>query len=328
MNKHGLTKENLMEALPLALREDPSVVALAEALATVLADRPAEIDRLRIYPAIETLDEPLLDILAYDFKVDWWDPEYTLEEKRRTLKDSWRVHKLLGTKAAVVMAISAIYPRTQVLEWWEYGGEPFCFRLLINAAGVRTDAEKHSRVLERVNYYKSMRSHMDGFIWDFTDKPFIERTGHLFFHCFTMGWAFSNRRSFPPLRLDGSVPLDGSAMLDAVPRSMFAFPRFTVGGTMPGVRDEVERIGIRYGLAPFAEGGRVDMPEFRARLPTPGNRQGPAAFSALRVSGGLKKNRESVSRAALTVDTMYTLDGAVLLDGARKLNAEIRQEEL
>ena len=162
MNKHGITRENLVETLPPALRTDPSVVALAESLATVLVDRLPEIDRLLLYPAIDTLDEPLLDILAHDFKVDWWGPEYTLEEKRRTLKDSWRVHKLLGTKAAVVMAISAIYPHTQVLEWFEYGGEPYHFRLDINITNDSIDSAKQRRVLERVNFYKSLRSHNDG----------------------------------------------------------------------------------------------------------------------------------------------------------------------
>ncbi len=161
MNDHGLTKENLAGTLPPALRSDPSVVALSEALAELLAARPEEIDRLLIYPAIDQLEEAVLDILAHDFKVDWWDPEYSLEEKRRTLKDSWRVHRTLGTKAAVETAISAIYPETQVLEWFEYGGEPYHFKLLIDSAFESVDPEKHRRVLERVAYYKNLRSWLD-----------------------------------------------------------------------------------------------------------------------------------------------------------------------
>lgn len=175
MNKHGITKENLVETLPLALRNDPSVVALAEALADVLVARLPEIDRLLIYPAIDTLDEPLLDILAYDYKVDWWDPEYTLEEKRRTLKDSWRVHRLLGTRAAVETAISAIYPHTQVLEWFEYGGEPYHFRLDINITNDTIDSAKQRRVLERMNFYKSLRSHNDGVTYFVEAEPAIVR---------------------------------------------------------------------------------------------------------------------------------------------------------
>ena len=173
MNKHGLTKENLVVTLPSALRTDPSVVALAEALSELLAARPAEIERLRIYPAIDTLEEPLLDILARDFKVDWWDPEYSLEEKRRTLKDSWRVHRLLGTRAAVETAISAIYPHTQVLEWFEYGGEPYHFRLDINITNDSIDSEKQRRVLERMNFYKSLRSHNDGVTYFVEAEPAV-----------------------------------------------------------------------------------------------------------------------------------------------------------
>lgn len=161
MNKHGITKENLMETLPPALREDPSVVALANALATVLVDRLPEIDRLLLYPAINTLDEPLLDILAYDYKVDWWDPNYSLEEKRRTLKDSWRVHKLLGTKAAVEMAISDIYPNTKIEEWFEYGGNPYGFKINLDFTGEHWTEDRPRRILERVEFYKSLRSHID-----------------------------------------------------------------------------------------------------------------------------------------------------------------------
>ena len=121
---HGLTAENFLAAFPVALQGDQSSAALADVTARLLARRPGEVDRLRLYSAIDQMDEQLLDILAYDFKVDWWDADYSLEEKRRTLKDSWRVHKTLGTRAAVETAISAIYPETTVEEWFEYGGEP------------------------------------------------------------------------------------------------------------------------------------------------------------------------------------------------------------
>jgi len=101
MNNHGLTKQNLLASLPLVLQQDKSMMALADGIAELLSQRPDEIDHLRIYSAIDRLPEQILDILAYDFKVDWWDGNYSLEEKRRTLKGSWQVHKMLGTKAAV-----------------------------------------------------------------------------------------------------------------------------------------------------------------------------------------------------------------------------------
>ena len=127
---HALTAENLLRALPEVLRNDENMAALAASVAQVLAQRPEEIQRLSIYPRIDELPEDLLDILAYDFKVDWWDADYTLEDKRRTLKDSWRVHRMLGTKAAVELALSGTFGAGIVQEWYEYNGDPYHFRVV------------------------------------------------------------------------------------------------------------------------------------------------------------------------------------------------------
>ena len=158
---HGITGENLLRALPEVLKNDENMAALAASIAQVLAERPNEIRQLAIYPRIDELSEDLLDILAHDFKVDWWDADYTLEEKRQTLKDSWLVHRMLGTKAAVELAISAIFPEARVTEWFDYDGEPYHFRLTIDTTNEDTSSERYRRVLERVNYYKNLRSHLD-----------------------------------------------------------------------------------------------------------------------------------------------------------------------
>lgn len=160
-NAHGLTAENLFRTLPTVLQGDKSTVALASSIASVLAGRVEEIGSLLIYSRIDDLPEDLLDILAKDFKVDWWDGDYSLEEKRQILKDSWHVHRTLGTKDAVLRAISAIYPDTKILEWWEYEGQPYHFKLIIDSTYENVDPEKHQRVMERVDYYKPLRSVLD-----------------------------------------------------------------------------------------------------------------------------------------------------------------------
>lgn len=158
---HGGTEENFLRQFPLALQPDSSLMAIARVLAGTLEARWDEAALAILYPSIDELPEMLLDILAYDFKVDWWDKNYSLEEKRQIFKTNWYVHQHMGTKAAVETAISAIYPRTRVLEWWEYGGEPYHFKLLIDSEYEKIDPEKHRRVLEKVAYYKNLRSHMD-----------------------------------------------------------------------------------------------------------------------------------------------------------------------
>ena len=110
----------------------------------------------------DTMPEWRLDELAWEFRIDWWDPDYTLEQKRRTVKDSWYVYRYLGTKASVERAISAIYPDTAVQEWFEYGGKPFYFKLLIDVSFESVTPEKHARVMERVGFYKNLRSVLEG----------------------------------------------------------------------------------------------------------------------------------------------------------------------
>lgn len=158
----AITRENLLLIVPPALTQDPAMMARAAADAGAMEARLAEIDRVRVISNIDGLNETVLDILARDFKVDWWDPEYSIEEKRRTLKGSWQVHKTLGTKAAVETAIRAIYPLTTVEEWFEYGGRPYGFRIHLNLTGTEWTEDRPRRILERVECYKSLRSHLDG----------------------------------------------------------------------------------------------------------------------------------------------------------------------
>lgn len=159
---NNIRTDDLLRLLPHVLRKDQSFHAFAVVVAKQLRKVIDSIDIVTIYARIDALPEEVLDILAYDFKVDWWDYNYSVEQKRQTLKDSWLVHKHLGTKYAVETAISAIYPNSTVEEWFEFDGEPYTFRLHINASGVAVDEKQNARVLDLTNYYKNLRSHLCG----------------------------------------------------------------------------------------------------------------------------------------------------------------------
>lgn len=160
-NAYGITAENLLRTLPEVLQKDDDMYALATGIAQQLSARLSEIEMVRIYTRIDELPEELLDILAYDFKVDWWSPDYSIEEKRRTLKANWYVHRQLGTKGAVERALSAIYPDSEVIEWFDYEGDPYHFKLIIPVDETELDPTKHKTVLSLVDYYKNLRSFLD-----------------------------------------------------------------------------------------------------------------------------------------------------------------------
>lgn len=236
-----------------------------------------------------------------------------------------------GLKEGILYALAALgYEQSTVEPFVPQDPKRWAEFIIHLKSSKQNGIDNLDTILAEVNKVKEGSSKLYGIVLEYATTPFVETPGHLIFHRFAFAEAFSNRRSFPSLRLDGSVPLDGSALLNAAPASLFGFPRFCVSGETPGVRDKMERTGIWCGFTPFSEAEKAEMPEFRARVPTAGNQRGPAALSTplLRVNGSMEQNKQSISRAVLTVDTMHILDGSVRLDGSRKLNADIRQEDL
>lgn len=159
--RHGVTAENMMRVFPAVLGTDKQMQTLGDGAAERLDAHMAQLDRCEIYNRIDQLPEELLDILAKDLKVDWYDANYALEEKRRIIKGCFRVHRMKGTKAGVEEGLRAVYPDTVVQAWWEYGGEPYHFRLLINSTFEQVNQAKHEKIMERLGYYKSLRDVLD-----------------------------------------------------------------------------------------------------------------------------------------------------------------------
>ena len=171
------TAEEFLRALPPVLRNDSRMIALGQVVAEELSDRMSEIEKAAIYPRIDELDEALLDILAYDFKVDWYGYDYPLETKRALLKSSFYIHRHLGTKGAVEAAIQSVYPKSIVEEWFDYveGGNPYTFRIVLDASTPAVPVN-NTDLLRAVNLYKSLRSHLDGIMFRST-HCFEIRTG-------------------------------------------------------------------------------------------------------------------------------------------------------
>lgn len=160
MNSHTVSTENLLASFPQVLRNDEKLAALASSIAEKLAQRREEIRRVAIYSRIDDLPEDLLDILAHDFKVDWYNPDYPIEAKRSLLKSCWSVHRRLGTKGAIVTALSGIYPGSTVEEWFEYGGEPYFFRVVLDVTDQFMDIS-HEEIVRTIDIYKSLRSQLE-----------------------------------------------------------------------------------------------------------------------------------------------------------------------
>lgn len=173
MNENSMTSENILAQLPAVLSRSKRLNDLAVAVAHALEDGTQMIDLARIYTNIDALPEALLDILAYDFKVDWYEYDAPVETKRAQLKNNFNAHRHLGTKGAVLDEISVFYPGADVQEWFEYDGEPYHFKVIIPLSDAGQNDETsatnlYQKIWERVLYSKSFRSVLD--VIDYYDE--------------------------------------------------------------------------------------------------------------------------------------------------------------
>lgn len=153
---------DIIQLIPAFLRNDRNGYAMAKAIEAgmryfcrvVAESTDGAIN-------VDAMPQWRMDEAAWAMNIEWWDRDYTTEEKRNTLKESGNVYRSLGTKTAVEKAISSIFEGTRVSEWWEYGGEPYHFRLLLDSTYENVDAEKHRKVLGRIECFKNLRSVLD-----------------------------------------------------------------------------------------------------------------------------------------------------------------------
>ena len=148
---NNILEVDFTRALPDPLKNDENMLALGKTIAGEL-QKNIEMSRLAvIYPRIDELSEAVLDILAHDLHIDWYDPDAPIELKREIIKDSVNIHRTLGTARAVERVVKAYFGSGQVRHWYEFGGKPHHFRIISDNPSVSAEREKEFlRILDVV----------------------------------------------------------------------------------------------------------------------------------------------------------------------------------
>ena len=120
MSKLITEKDALLAAFPYSLTRDTDKVKLADAVASELIKTVAQSEYAAVFPRVDELPEKVLDILAADLKIQWYEIDAPIWNKRQAVKECMLVHKYKGTKYAVETALRSIYENVQVVEWNQY----------------------------------------------------------------------------------------------------------------------------------------------------------------------------------------------------------------
>lgn len=161
----SLRDAQIVDGLPRILREQAWVKALSLAAAELHRKTMDYIDGSQIYTAIDLVAEEVLDALAVNWKIDWYDTDYDIEQKRRIVKTALNIRRTMGTVGAAREQANAIYPGTTLEEWFEYGGEPGYFRLRVNIVTVEEQEKfammSHAEIERRLAAAKRFSAHLE-----------------------------------------------------------------------------------------------------------------------------------------------------------------------
>ena len=155
-----LQSTSLLDILPENLLADAQIYAAARALDDELQKVTAATRDALILPRIDELSEEVVDLLAWQWSVDFYDELKSLAEKRNAVNQSIAMHRIKGTRRAVELALHMVYTSGEVSEWFEYGGRPYYFRVrFIEPESIRT--EDVDRVIRIINAVKNTRSWLE-----------------------------------------------------------------------------------------------------------------------------------------------------------------------
>lgn len=145
------------EHLPSSIDAEP-ITSLAKVADVELGK--IDTDLLLIYPAIDSLNEQLIDYLAVQMHVDDYDKAAPLSVKRKQVKMSFILHRLRGTKYAVETAVNMIYSGSHVKEWFEYNGHPYHFAISAGENEI-SSTMNFKQIIKSINAAKNVRSWLD-----------------------------------------------------------------------------------------------------------------------------------------------------------------------
>lgn len=159
----------LTRILPDSSFLDPKMYAAADALDDQITLFHWAIRNVLHLPRLGELKGTILDLLADQFHVDAYDAiNFTDDEKRELIRSSIEWHRIKGTPAAVEKVLAVAFKYSKIAEWFEYGGNPYYFRLYIK--GTAYSPGSFQSFWRMFLDAKNVRSHLEKVIIDLSPE--------------------------------------------------------------------------------------------------------------------------------------------------------------
>lgn len=157
-----LSEGRFTDILPENLAGQIEAQAFAYALGRQVEKLCAYADGTRIYAAVNTIPERVLDILAIELRTPAYREQFPPQVKRALIEGTLTFYTQMGTPAAVNRIMEIIFEAGHIEEWYEYGGKAHHFRAHIGYHGGAVGPEELGTFRRVLSSVKRLSAWMDG----------------------------------------------------------------------------------------------------------------------------------------------------------------------
>lgn len=153
-----LTNGELLDVIP-AEKADADSKARSYAIRLAMQYVIQGINRAMLFTSIDTMPEYILDYMAVELGVFYYDQTMTIDVKREVIKNAIPWYIKAGTTQAVEDMAAVIFGDAKVTEWMDFEdgiGEPGTFDIETDATSTQESYEEISRVIGKVKNVSSV----------------------------------------------------------------------------------------------------------------------------------------------------------------------------
>ena len=155
-----LSEGELLDLLPDYYKADPDWIAFSYAL-KMAADklRPYQ-RRTMMYAALDEQPDEILDYMAVEKRVMFYDENASLAKKRDLIRTSGAIYEKAGTLSAVQEVVDAAFGESTITEWFDLAGaEPGEFDIEV-LADITLTPDTIAQFARTIENAKALTSHL------------------------------------------------------------------------------------------------------------------------------------------------------------------------
>ncbi len=135
-----LNNISMLDIIPPYMQEDTTVIGLCAAANHIFKRLFEAIQKIDFYQNLNLLNEADLDYIAKIRNIIWYDKSSTKDVKISVIKNAEKVFWSLGTVSAVESVVEDIIGECDIMEWFQYGGDPYHFKIVTDNPLISGDA--------------------------------------------------------------------------------------------------------------------------------------------------------------------------------------------